>query len=78
MLFAPEHDQIFARVLQPPNPTSDTLRVWARALSRAEEYWAMLASDLRVSTEFRTICGACLQTLKALPRTGAFAHGESE
>jgi hypothetical protein len=49
-----------------------------RARARAEEYWAMLASDLRVSGEFRTICDACLQTLKALPRTGAFAHGESE
>jgi hypothetical protein len=48
------------------------------ARARAEEYWAMLASDLRVSAEFRTICDACLQTLKALPRTGAFAHGESE
>lgn len=77
MLFAPEHDQIFARVFQPPDPTSDTLRVWARARALAEDYWRVLASDLRISPQFRTISEACLQTLKALPRTGAFAHAES-
>jgi len=77
MLFAPEHDQIFARVFQPPDPTSDTLRVWARARALAEDYWRVLASDLRISPQFRTISEACLQTLEALPRTGAFAHAES-
>jgi hypothetical protein len=77
MLWAPEHDQIFARVFQPPDPTSDTLRVWARARARAEDYWRMLASDLRISAEFRTISEACLRTLDAFPRTGAFAHGDS-
>jgi hypothetical protein len=77
MLFAPEHDQIFARVFQPPDPTSDTLRVWARARALAEDYWRVLASDLRISPQFRTISEACLQTLNALPRTGAFAPAVS-
>jgi hypothetical protein len=77
MLFAPEHDQIVTRVLQPTDPTSDTFRVWARARALAEDYWRLLSSDLRVSPQFRTISEACLQTLNALPRTGAFAHAES-
>jgi hypothetical protein len=73
MLFAPEHDQILARIFQPPDPTSDTLRVWARARTRAEDYWRTLANDGRLSVEFRTISDACLRTLNALPRTGAYA-----
>lgn len=77
MLFAPEHDQIITRVFQPPDPTSDTLRVWARARGRAEEYWRMLAGDPRLSAEFRAISDACLRTLDALPRTGSYAHDES-
>jgi hypothetical protein len=77
MLFAPEHDQILARVFQPPDPTSDTLRVWARARALAEDYWRLLARDPRIGKEFQIISGACLRTLEALPRTGAFAHGES-
>jgi hypothetical protein len=77
MLFAPEHDQILARVFQPPDPTSDTLRVWARARARAEDYWGLLASDPRIGTEFQRISRTCLRTLDALPRTGAYAHGDS-
>jgi hypothetical protein len=73
MLFAPEHDQIFARVFRPPDPTSDTLHAWAPARSLAEKYWRQLAGDARISAEFRSICGTCLQTLEALPRTGAYA-----
>jgi hypothetical protein len=78
MLFAPEHDQITARVFIPTGPTSDTLRVWGRARSLAEIYWRTLTSDLRISTEFRTISGAGLQALEALPRTGAYAYQEPE
>jgi hypothetical protein len=77
MLFAPEHDQILARAFQPPDPTSDTLRVWARARALAEEYWHGLASDPRISEEFRAVGDTCLQTLNAFPRTGAFAQTES-
>lgn len=73
MLFASEHDQTVARTFQPPDPTSDTLRVWAGARARAEDYWRTLANDGRLSTEFRTISDACLRTLNALPRTGAYA-----
>jgi hypothetical protein len=73
MLFAPEHDQIFARVFSPPGPTSDTLHAWAPARSLAEKYWRQLAGDARISAEFRSICSTCLQALEALPRTGAYA-----
>lgn len=77
MLFAPEHDQIVARTFSPPDPTSDTLRAWARARTLAENYWRALSSDPRISTEFRTIGGACLLSLEALPRTGAYAYQEA-
>ena len=73
MLFAPEHDQLFARVFEPPGPTADTLSVWAPARSLAETYWRRLAGDARISAEFRTICGTCLHSLESLPRTGAYA-----
>ncbi len=73
MLFAPAHDQLVARIYTPADPTSDTLNVWGRARSLAEEYWRTLASELRISAEFRGLCAACLQTLEILPRTGAYA-----
>jgi len=73
MLFAPDHDQLVARVYTPADPTSDTLHVWGRARALAEEYWRSLASEVRISEEFRAICTACLQTLESLPRTGAYS-----
>ncbi|MGB6356034.1 MAG: type II toxin-antitoxin system HipA family toxin YjjJ [Steroidobacteraceae bacterium] len=73
MLFAPAHDQLVTRIYTPTDPTSDTLNVWGRARSLAEEYWRSLESEPRISAEFRTICAACLQTLQALPRTGAYS-----
>jgi hypothetical protein len=73
MLFAPAHDQLVARIYTPPDPTSDTLNVWGRARSLAEEYWRSLANEARISKEFRNICAACLQTLESLPRTGAYS-----
>jgi hypothetical protein len=73
MLFAPVDDQLVARIYAPSDPTSDTLNVWGRARSLAEEYWRALASDARISAEFRGICAACLQTLEALPKTGAYS-----
>jgi hypothetical protein len=73
MLFAPAHDQLIARIYTPADPTSDTLNVWGRARALAEEYWRLLANEPRISTEFRTICAACLQTLESLPRTGAYS-----
>jgi hypothetical protein len=78
MLFAPEHDQVIARVFNPPHPTSDTLRAYARARSLAENYWRRCAQDSRISDEFRSISAACGTTLEALPRTGAYVYQETE
>ena len=72
MLFAPEHDQVMTRVFAPPDPTSLTLQSYARARSLAERYWRRCGEDERISNEFRGICAACLTSLEALPRTGAF------
>lgn len=76
MLFAPVHDQIVTRNYAPADPTSDTLNVWGRSRALAEKYWRTLASDGRISSEFRGICEACLQTLESLPRTGAYSTSE--
>jgi serine/threonine protein kinase HipA of HipAB toxin-antitoxin module len=73
MLFAPAHDQLVARIYTPADPTSDTLNVWGRARSLAEEYWRSLANEARISEDFRTLCAACLQSLESLPRTGAYS-----
>ncbi len=73
MLFAPAHDQLVARIYTPADPTSDTLNVWGRARSLAEEYWRSLASEARISEEFRSLSAACLRTLESLPRTGAYS-----
>jgi hypothetical protein len=77
MLFAPAHDQIVARVFEPPDPASETIRCWGRARELAEHYWQTLTENQRISAEFRTICAACLMTLRALPRTGAYANNAS-
>jgi hypothetical protein len=74
MLFAPSHDEIVVRVFEPPEPAAATLRAWSKARNRAEEYWQILTQDERISGEFRTICAACLSTLRAQPRTGAYAY----
>ncbi len=78
MLFAPEHDQVIARVFQPPDPTSQTLRAYGRARALAEEYWRRCAHDSRISEEFQAICEKCGETLEKLPRTGAYAYHETE
>jgi hypothetical protein len=73
MLFAPEHDQIMARVFEPPIPSSETLRSYGEARSLAQTYWGLCAQDPRISDPFRAICAACAAALQALPRTGAYA-----
>jgi HipA-like C-terminal domain len=73
MLFAPAHDQIVARNYTPTDPSSDTLTVWGRARSLAEQYWRSLANEVRISEEFKAICAECLQTLESLPRIGAYS-----
>jgi hypothetical protein len=74
MLFAPSHDEIIERVFQPPEPAAATMRVWSKAREVAERYWRRLTKDERISAEFRTICAACLSTLNAQPRTGAYGY----
>lgn len=74
MLFAPEHDQVTTRVFAPPDPATDTLRVYGRARSLAEQYWRACARDERISEDFRRICADCGRTLEALPRAGAYAE----
>jgi hypothetical protein len=74
MLFAPENDQIAARVFAPPDPSTASLGVYGRARSLAEQYWRACAKDERISEEFRRICAACLMTLEELPRTGAYTQ----
>jgi hypothetical protein len=63
MLFAPEHDQVLARVFTPPDPSSDTLGVYGRARTLAESYWQRCAKDSRISNEFRARCTSCQETL---------------
>ena len=72
MLFAPEHDQITARVFVAPDPAADSLRAYGRARSLAELFWRTCARDARIGDEFRAICANCLASLEALPRTGAY------
>jgi hypothetical protein len=73
MLFAPSHDQLVARIYTPADPSSDTLNVWGRARTLAEEYWRSLAREALISEDFRKICAACLRALESLPRTGAYS-----
>jgi hypothetical protein len=73
MLFAPSHDQLVARIYVPAEPTSNTLSVWGRARTLAENYWRTLANETRISPEFKGICAACLQALESFPRTGAYS-----
>ncbi|HEU4653941.1 MAG TPA: type II toxin-antitoxin system HipA family toxin YjjJ [Steroidobacteraceae bacterium] len=74
MLFAPEHSQIVKRAFTPPDPTSETIRVYGRARVLAEQYWQLCANDARISQEFRNVCSTCGETLQALPSTGAYAY----
>jgi len=76
MLFAPQHDEIVARVFEPSDPTAETLTVYPRARALAERYWRRLAEDARVSDDFRKIAAGCAQALEALPKVGAYAYAE--
>jgi len=74
MLFAPQNDQIIARVFEPADPAAETMSVYRRARALAEQFWGQLSADVRVSEEFRAIAAKCANTLAALPRTGAYAY----
>jgi DNA-binding transcriptional ArsR family regulator len=68
MLFAPQSDQIVLRRFEPGPLRAAWLPVWARARSMAEVYWQRLASDERLSGEFRELCVQGLHALLALTR----------
>jgi hypothetical protein len=73
MLCAPEHDEISARTFTPVPPSADSLNVYGRARSLAEQYWSACVGDDRISAEFRRICATNLESLRSLPRAGAFS-----
>lgn len=66
MLFAPQHEQILERPYEPAPPAPASLSAWEQARSLAEQYWAVLADDPRLTEPFRSLCGRCLETLQAL------------
>lgn len=70
MLFAPQHDQLVERRYEPAGPAAASLKVWPAARALAEQYWALLAEDARLSDSFRELCGRCLETLRALSVPG--------
>jgi hypothetical protein len=68
MLFAPQNDQLIERTFAPPDPSAEGLAVWSRARDLAEQYWAMLMADARISGDFRAICEQSLRVLRLSPR----------
>ncbi|GFE88690.1 type II toxin-antitoxin system HipA family toxin YjjJ [Steroidobacter agaridevorans] len=77
MLFAPEHNQIIGRTFEAAHPTANTMVCYARARRLAEQYWRTVASDTRISEDFRGISAQCLAALEALPRTGPYSANPS-
>jgi hypothetical protein len=39
----------------------------------AEKFWRTVSADTSISAEFRQITTACLQTIEAYPKGGAYA-----
>jgi hypothetical protein len=72
MRFAPEHDQLVARIFTPPSPTAETLAVFGQAHALAVDYWSRLAEDPRISTEFRAMGGTCRGALLSLPLSAVY------
>lgn len=73
MLYAPEHDELPARIFEPPTPSADSLNVYGRARALAEKYWQACAAEPRISTEFRAIAAENLRALESLPRSGGYS-----
>jgi hypothetical protein len=70
MLFAPQNEQLVERTFEPPPPTAAALSAWSSALRSAETYWDALASETRISQEFREISRRSLEALRDAPRRG--------
>jgi hypothetical protein len=71
MLFAPQDGQIVERRFEAVAARAEWLSVWTRARELAQSYWDRLAQDPRISSDFRQICSAALNVLKANPRRAA-------
>ena len=71
MLYAPVNGEIVPRKLSPPMPTSETLDVWMPAMENASAYWAQLASDTRLSDNFRDIA---LENTRVLDKLSPIAR----
>ena len=52
-------------------PTSETLDIWIPAMKNASAYWMQLASDSRLSDNFRAIA---LENIKALDELSPIAR----
>jgi hypothetical protein len=59
MLFAPVEGQIVERTFAPGGARAETLEVWPRARELAAQYWGQLASDDRISRDFRGRAREC-------------------
>lgn len=68
MLFAPTNDQLIERSFEVPDPSAETLAVWARARNIAESYWERVGADVRISESFRTIAGHALDCIRSAPK----------
>jgi biotin operon repressor len=66
MFFAPQDGHILERAFVPPGPTASTLVAWPRARDLAEEYWARLVEDARLSEDFRARAVAALGSVRTL------------
>ena len=71
MLYAPINGEIVPRQLAPPMPTSETLDIWIPAMKNASAYWMQLASEIRLSDNFRAIA---LENIKALDELSPIAR----
>jgi hypothetical protein len=71
MLFAPQDGQLVPRQFETVPARAAWLSVWARAGTLAEVYWDRVASDLRISEDFRELCHQSLAVLREMSRHAA-------
>jgi hypothetical protein len=71
MLFAPINDQLVDRSFEVPDPTAETLAVWARARQMAESYWERVCADTRISESFRAVPEKVLERIHSAPPRAA-------
>ena len=66
MLYAPVGGELVARdfAARPLQASAATLDQWAQAKELAIAFWQRAAQDTRISTGFRTVARANLETLR--------------